>query len=279
MCTGARISNAATPSFEPAALPAATAIDWTDLGTPIGERARPMRPATRARIAAGLRRYRVPIVVPAGSTWRDRACPVTGPLLTRTARENDGFACMPFLVPLRSGRPRTIPVIKPMATVVADGFGQGLAVPRFSVIGRAGQADLPTAPGGGSVLVPYYRTGVAQPVSEPVGTLSTRDRYGLATATTMVTPADVDEALFRMLRPPEIGRAMAFADSYIVFGSQREKIRQYGNAVTPPIAEVLVRALVTPPLSEVLVRALVEAITGQSLDAGRVVPGDAGVPR
>ncbi len=46
-----------------------------------------------------------------------------------------------------------------------------------------------------------------------------------------------------MLKPPEIGRAMAFADSYTVLGTQREKVRQYGNAVTPPIAEILISAL------------------------------------
>ena len=53
----------------------------------------------------------------------------------------------------------------------------------------------------------------------------------------------MDDVLFRMLRPAEIGRAMAFADSYAVLGTQREKVRQYGNAVTPPVAEVLIRAL------------------------------------
>ncbi len=47
-----------------------------------------------------------------------------------------------------------------------------------------------------------------------------------------------------MLKPPEIGRAMAFADGYIVLGTQRERVRQYGNAVTPPVAEVIVPALV-----------------------------------
>jgi DNA (cytosine-5)-methyltransferase 1 len=57
-----------------------------------------------------------------------------------------------------------------------------------------------------------------------------------------------------MLKPPEIGRAMAFADSYAVLGTQREKVRQYGNAVTPPVAEVLISALA-------------EAITGEVLPA------------
>lgn len=57
-----------------------------------------------------------------------------------------------------------------------------------------------------------------------------------------------------MLKPPEIGRAMAFTDGYTVLGTQREKVRQYGNAVTPPVAEVLISALA-------------EAITGEVLPA------------
>ncbi|NED08994.1 DNA cytosine methyltransferase [Streptomyces sp. SID6648] len=58
---------------------------------------------------------------------------------------------------------------------------------------------------------------------------------------------------FRMLEPHEIGAAMAFPDTYIVTGSKRDKVRKYGNAVTPPVAEVIVSALV-------------EAVTGEPLE-------------
>ena len=102
------------------------------------------------------------------------------------------------------------------------------------------------------LLVPYYGTAAsARPVAEPAGTLTARDRYGLASS---APPWEVDEVLFRMLKPPEIGRAMAFGDSYVVLGTQREKVRQYGNAVTPPVAEVLIAALA-------------EVITATSLEA------------
>jgi DNA (cytosine-5)-methyltransferase 1 len=94
------------------------------------------------------------------------------------------------------------------------------------------------------LLVPYYGTAAtARPVTEPAGTLTARDRYGLASAPGPDVEALLDEVLFRMLKPPEIGRAMAFADTYTVLGTQREKVRQYGNAVTPPVAEVLISAL------------------------------------
>ena len=76
--------------------------------------------------------------------------------------------------------------------------------------------------------------------SSPIGTLTTRDRYAL------VWPGfiDVDDCTLRMLAPKELGRGMAFADDYVVTGSKREQVAGYGNAVTPPVAEVLFSALV-----------------------------------
>ncbi len=99
-----------------------------------------------------------------------------------------------------------------------------------------------------SLLVPYYGNGTARTVREPVGTLSTRDRYALVQG-----QVDINDVRFRMLEPHEIGRAMSFADQYIVLGSKRERVRQYGNAVTPNCAEVIVAALV-------------EAISGEEID-------------
>ncbi len=258
LCPHTRCRNTAV---EPAVLPAAAAIDWSDLGTPVGDRTRPMKPSTRARITAGLLRYASPVIVPAGGTRRTGASPAGQPLPARTTTENDGVAVPPFLVPLRSGRPRTIACGQPMATVVADGSGHGLAVPPLVTVHRGSTGETRTlqvsepltavtasgnhlglaVPGGPHLLIPYYSNGAAQPVSEPTGPLSTRDRYGLAPGT--VPGIDVDDVLFRMLHPREIGRAMAFAHGYTVLGTQRERVRQYGNAVTPPVAEVLISAL------------------------------------
>lgn len=48
-----------------------------------------------------------------------------------------------------------------------------------------------------------------------------------------------------MLEPTEIQAAMAFHAGYQVLGNRRERIRQLGNAVTPPTAEWLIRAVLT----------------------------------
>jgi DNA (cytosine-5)-methyltransferase 1 len=262
---------------EPPALAAAAAIDWADLGSRIGNRARPMRETTRARIAAGLARYARPVIpettwhesgpgtrawpagiplstqtaqqtkalacppliVPAGGTWRDAPSPASVPMPARTTRENDGVAFPPEAAMLvRNNTPRGDP--GQMATPVTEPARTLTTAGHQSLVSWA------------HLLVPYYGTAAtARPVAEPAGTLTARDRYGLATGT---TPIEVDDVLFRMLKPAEIGRAMAFGTSYVVLGTQREKVRQYGNAVTPPVAEVLIRALA-------------EAITGTSLEA------------
>lgn len=366
--------------IEPEVLPALVAIDWNLPGQRIGDRAKPLAPKTLARIEAGLKKFARPItleaagntferrpgvrtwpvdqplttqtttatkalaydpmIVPAGGTWRDDATSVAEPMPTRTTRENDGVAVLPFITELRGGS-NVRPVTDPLATVATSGGHHGLAVPPLlvPVEGREGKdaapADAPMrtqtarnetglawlpfiaelrggssdarsvadplaavtasgnhhglvtpqaamvmrnyTPRGGTdsnqmctspaeplrtltaagnqslitwqhLLVPYYGNGNARSVTEPVGTLSTRDRYALVTG-----EVDINDVLFRMLEPHEIGRAMSFADAYVVLGSKRERVRQYGNAVTPNVAEVIVSALV-------------EAISGEDLE-------------
>lgn len=219
-----------------------------------------------------------PLVVPVEGRDGKTATPADRPLRTQTARNDNGLACPPLVVELRGGGSTARPVREALATVGARGNHHGLAVPpqaaamlvRNNGSPRDGgehcsPASEPlrtlTTKGHQSLVtwrhlvVPYYRTGHARPVTEPIGAVPTRDRYGIAAShTAMDGTVDLDDVLFRMLEPHEIGRAMAFADTYAVLGSKRDKIRQYGNAVTPPVAEVIVSALV-------------EAITGEELPA------------
>jgi DNA (cytosine-5)-methyltransferase 1 len=196
---------------------------------------------------------------------KSMAQPVGEPLGTVTAAgAHHGLFVPPFLTPLRSGRPRTIRAdTEPLATVVAGGGNHGLAIPPLVMRnntprGGPGQMYTPvneplrtiTTAGHQSLLVPYYGNGTARRASEPIGTLTARDRYALATGRALI---DVDDVRFRMLEPHEIAAAMAFGPSYVVLGSKRQRVRQLGNAVTPPVAEVIVSALV-------------EAITGEDLE-------------
>ncbi|MGW9397281.1 DNA cytosine methyltransferase [Streptomyces sp. NPDC055642] len=299
---------------EPEALPAAAAIDWSIPGQRIGDRAKPLADKTLARIEAGLKKFArpVPMMVPAGGTWRDAAVSVGEPMPARTTRENDalmvpplmvpvegrdgksatsahaplramttrnetGLAWLPFIAELRGGGSVARSVGESLATVTASGNHHGLVAPvmpamvmrnngskgdggehcttpaePFRTMTTAGHQSLLTWE---HMLVPYYGNGAPRSVNQPIGALTTRDRYALVRG-----EVDIDDVLFRMLEPHEIGRAMSFADSYVVLGNKREKVRQYGNAVTPNAAEVLVCALV-------------EAITGEELSRHETVDG------
>jgi DNA (cytosine-5)-methyltransferase 1 len=139
---------------EPPALPAAAAIDWDDLGTRIGDRARPMRPATRARIAAGLARYARPLTLEAaGHTFERRpgarAWPADAPLTAQTATATKALACPPLIVPAGGTwrdepTPGTVPF--PARTT---GENDGLAFPPFITVHRGGRGEARTVPASG----------------------------------------------------------------------------------------------------------------------------------
>lgn len=251
-----------------------------------------LAPATMARIRAGISRYwpqlgaepgdaaqgalfgpgeasvgePAPLLVPTGGTWRTGASPLTVPMPTRTTTEGDALVCPPLLipcegrdgkkpmrvdVPLRTQTARAetalayMPFVVPMRGGGDKEKARHVGQPLHAVTAGGNHHGLVTAP----LLMPYYGTGQARPVSEPVGVLPTRDRYALLEN----GEYDVSKILFRMLQPHEIGRAMAFANDYRVLGSKREQVKQYGNAVTPNAAEVLLCALV-------------ECITGEDID-------------
>lgn len=303
---------------EPEALPALAAIDWSIPGQRIGDRAKPLAAKTLARIQAGIAKFArpVPMMVPAGGTWRNDATTVLDPMPARTTRENDalaippllvpvegrdgkeansalrplraqttrnetGLAWLPFIAELRGGGSVARPVSETLATVTASGNHHGLVTPDVPAFvmrnnGSKGDGGEHCTPAGEPfrtmttaghqslitwehLLVPYYGNGQAKPVNEPIGALTTRDQYALVRG-----DIAIDDVRFRMLEPHEIGRAMSFADDYTVLGSKRERVRQYGNAVTPNAAEVLLCALV-------------EAITGDEIDRHADAPSGLGV--
>lgn len=216
-----------------------------------------------------------PFLAPAGGTWRDRPSSGLEPMPTRTTRETDGIAfpgLPPFITPLRGGgdKERARSVDEPLTTVTASGNHHGLALPPLLMRNNTprGDASYLTTPateparsittaGHQSLLVPFYGSAQsAVPSSKPIGTLTTKDRYGIATPDLDAVAAgfDLDDVLFRMLEPHEIARAMAFAPSYQTsVKDKRTRVRLYGNAVTAPVAELIMSALV-------------ECITGAELD-------------
>lgn len=88
-------------------------------------------------------------------------------------------------------------------------------------------------------MLPYYSTGVATTTGEPLGTLSTRDRFAVVTAEELAARAEADalDAYYRMLKPRESLRAQTFPDEYLVLGGNGEQTMQAGNAVSCNVAQ------------------------------------------
>ncbi|MFD5245689.1 DNA cytosine methyltransferase [Amycolatopsis sp. NPDC058340] len=255
--------------IEPPVIGAETIIDWSlDPGPKIGERADhgkdPLEPATIARIEAGLERHARPMLAPAGGTWREHATPLDVPMPTRTTRETDGLVVPPLLVPVakRAGVNMASTVEEPMRTQTTR-REVAMVMPPFISLMRGGGSKqtaypvtgpIPTVsaqgnhhglvgpPADPSMLLAYYSNRGLSPVSEPVGTLTTRDRYAVVGGDT----PPVDQCTFRMLSAKEVGRGMGFRPDYRVKDgiSKRDEVRGYGNAVPPAMSEVIVSALV-----------------------------------
>ncbi|MFD8072181.1 DNA cytosine methyltransferase [Streptomyces sp. NPDC059718] len=200
---------------EPKALPASTAVDWSNPGQRIGDRARPLAAKTLKRIEDGLQRYSRPLMVPTEGRDGKLAKPLDEPGRTQTTRRESAVLFTPaFVAELRGGNSKHRPLSDPLATVTAGGFHHAL-------------------------VVPYYSSGRAKPVDVPLGALSTVDRFAL-----VEQQARVEDCTLRMLQVPEIARAMSFDPDHEILGNKREGTRLLGNAVTPPASEILMSAVV-----------------------------------
>lgn len=234
---------------------AASAINWQLPIKRIGDRSKPLKPKTLRRVEIGLRRFHEAFLLQVNKTT-DRVRPVSSVLPTQTA--DNGLALVsPFLVGLShgsdSGRVSSVHT-RPMQTQTTR-QDQALVIPYLVELYRTGTArsagePLSTVVAGGnhhglvlspalssSFLVSYYGQDAVRSLAEPMGTLTTRDRHALVTPTE--AHPRVEDCFFRMLQPSEIGRAMAFPETYVVLGNHREQTKQYGNAVTPPVMHMI----------------------------------------
>jgi DNA (cytosine-5)-methyltransferase 1 len=86
-------------------------------------------------------------------------------------------------------------------------------------------------------LLGYYNNASYRLLSQPVGTITTRDRWAL------VTPgASLEQSHMRMLHVSEVKAAMGFPERYHLEGDNKQQVWQLGNAVCPPVmADILKR--------------------------------------
>jgi DNA (cytosine-5)-methyltransferase 1 len=122
---------------------------------------------------------------------------------------------------------RAHPVSDPFGTVVGSAITQGLLFSGwYKQNGRHGTET------------------AAHPLTDPLGTLTSRDTTALLSAEWRAALAELslEDCYFRMMAAHEVGRGCGFdvdfADyqgAFIVWGSARDQVDGFGNAVSPPV--------------------------------------------
>lgn len=198
-------------------VPARDIIDWSLPTQIIDERKKPLAANTMKRILRGIEKY-----------WGDSA--------------------KPFLIRYNGGENRVHSVDDPLPVLDTSnryGLVQPLLMEYYGQSGCHPVSSKPVPPVTTNIhfalinleplIMEYYGNGACRPISEPLQTVTTKDRFAL------ISPENVRLG-FRMLKPHELAAAQSFPKDYIFTGSQVDVVKQIGNAVCPKVSEALTRA-------------------------------------
>lgn len=149
----------------------------------------------------------------------------------------------------------------PLGTVTAGGGGKSALVTSNMIKLRgtstAAGTDEPlgTVSAGGqhhaevrSFLLAYYGASETHSLTDPLNTVTSRDRFGLVTI--QGQDYQIVDIGLRMLQPRELFRAQGFPDDYIIGDDPAQglkltksaQVRMCGNSVCPPMAKALIIA-------------------------------------
>lgn len=198
-----------------------------------------------------------PYIVPVNYGEREgqaaRTHDIGKPMPTATGTVGHAL-CEPFVMQMsQSGGngKRMRAASEPMPTITtADDFAHIHPVPfllgqQSGAVARPVSEPAPTVSAAGAIsllepyIVEFYATGGPRPVSSPLGTATTRDRFGLVEP----LPGDRLDVLFRMLAPHELAAAMGFPAGYVFKGTRADAVRMVGNAVQVDMADALCGAV------------------------------------
>lgn len=84
----------------------------------------------------------------------------------------------------------------------------------------------------------YYGNATLTPITVPLPTITTRDRFALVDCSS-------GEFATRMLSNHELAAAQGFSPGYEFCGNKREVTMQIGNSVPPPFSEAITRAILS----------------------------------
>ncbi|MFD3336080.1 DNA cytosine methyltransferase [Streptomyces sp. NPDC058700] len=262
---------------EPPATPSLAALDLSDLGTRIGDRPvkefkdghrGPFAASTTARIERCRRKFAdfPAILMPAKGVHGSERL-LLQPLATQTSQQEAALlsagpglweeAALALAVDNYQGAPRG--ASDPLPTQVGS---ETLAVVSSGVIPYRKHTvpavhmepmstftaeQIPgvlTAAGWFKQNGPTGTETAAHPVTDPLGTLTSRDTTALLTARwgPALSQVPFEECFYRMMSAPEIGRGCGFdvdfrehTGTFTVWGTARDQVDGFGNAVSPQV--------------------------------------------
>ncbi|MCU1142516.1 DNA cytosine methyltransferase [Stenotrophomonas maltophilia] len=127
----------------------------------------------------------------------------------------------------------------PLSTITASGSQQRLVSADLAQLSPDQEAGALRV---AAFLIKYYGTGTNAPsLTDPVDTITTKDRLALVTVVVQGTPYVIVDIRLRMLKPPELFRAQGFPVTYIIDRTAdgtvlkiTAQVRMCGNSVSPP---------------------------------------------
>ena len=230
---------------EPKWLPCGDYIDWSDLGTSIFDRKKPLAEATQKRIANGIRKY----IIENSDPYIVKDKRALGFVIQYHGEQKEGASRGQLLTePIK-----TIDTSNRYGLVTAfvtkyykSGIGQSCVEPIHTITTSPGHFGLISA-----FLIKYYGTGCGQQASEPLATITTKDRFGLVNVLIDINGEKyiISDIFLRMLKPEELKVMQGFPKDYIIDRDYRwrkypicEQVKRIGNSVVPVMAQALVMA-------------------------------------
>jgi DNA (cytosine-5)-methyltransferase 1 len=211
----------------------------------------------------------IPSIIPVtNSNWsKDTAYNAAEPLRTITTAKGGEFAMVAAFLAQHNGGPRNTniaghPANAPLSTITGRGTQQQIVTSNLVKLqnnqdAKSVEAPLDTILAGGqhfaemrAFLIKYYgNEHGGHGLSDPIGTVTTRDRFGLVTVSIDGAEYAIYDIGMRMLSARELFAAQGFPSGYIIdpeFNgkpmTKTSSIARCGNAVCPPLPRALVTA-------------------------------------
>ncbi|MEQ3231658.1 DNA cytosine methyltransferase [Fusicatenibacter saccharivorans] len=221
-------------------------IDWSDLGSSIFERKKPLAEATQKRIANGIKKYIIdaesPYIVRSGEALayiiqyhgETRAGDSRGQLLTEPIKTID-----------TSNRYGLVTAF--VTKYHKSGVWQGCDEPIYPIDTSSGDFGITAA-----FITKYYKSGIGQGCDEPLHTITTSPgHFGLVNVILEIKGEKyiIYDIFLRMLKPEELKLMQGFPKDYIISRDYNWKsypvakqVARIGNSVVPIMAQKLVEA-------------------------------------